>query len=56
MYIKIRKINAQEGEEDTIITISKMAMIQELREMIQSKMNVKPENQMLLYKGKEVSK
>ncbi|CAH0547983.1 unnamed protein product [Brassicogethes aeneus] len=54
MYIKIRKLGAPQGEGDAIINISKMALIQELKEMILQEMNVEAEQQLLLYKGKQL--
>lgn len=54
MYIKIRKLGALQGDGDTVINISKMALIQELRQMIEKDIQVIPEQQMLLYKGKQV--
>lgn len=54
MYVKIRKIGAKLGENDLIINISKKAKIQELRETIEKELKIKPEQQMLLYKGKQV--
>lgn len=54
MYVKIRKIGAKQGQNDLVINISKKAKIEELREMIEKEFEVKPEKQMLLYKGKQV--
>lgn len=54
MYIKIRKLGAPQGEKDTIINISKMGLIQELRELIFKETNVEIDHQLLLYKGKQV--
>lgn len=54
MYIKIRKIGAKPDENDVILHISKKAKIEELREMIAKEFEIKPEEQMLLYKGKQV--
>lgn len=54
MYVKIRKIGAKPGQNDCIIHISKKAKIEEFREMIEKELEVKPEEQMLLYKGKQV--
>lgn len=55
MYLKIRKIGATPEENDLIVNISKKATIEELREMIDKELKVKPDQQMLLYKGKQVS-
>lgn len=55
MYIKIRKLGALQGEGDTVINISKMALIQELRQIIAKDIRIEPEQQMLLYKGKQVT-
>ncbi|XP_018572895.1 E3 ubiquitin-protein ligase UHRF1-like [Anoplophora glabripennis] len=54
MYVKIRKLGALQGEGDIVINISKMALIQELRQMIEKDIQVVPEQQMLLYKGKQL--
>nr|XP_023024422.1 E3 ubiquitin-protein ligase UHRF1-like [Leptinotarsa decemlineata] len=54
MYIKIRKLGVLQNEGEKIVNISKMALIQELRSLIQKELGVKPEEQMLLYKGKQL--
>lgn len=54
MYLKIRKIGGKPDENDLIINISKKAKIEELREMIDKEIKVKPAQQVLLYKGKQV--
>lgn len=54
MYVKIRKIGTKLGENDLIINISKKAKIEELREIIEKELEIQPEKQMLLYKGKQV--
>lgn len=55
MYIKVRKLGALRGEGDKIINISKKAIIQELKNLIEKQMGIEPQQQMLLYKGKQVS-
>lgn len=53
MYIRIRKIGALPNE-DLILTISKTSSIKVLRELVKEKLDVPEEQQMLLYKGKQV--
>lgn len=55
MYIKIRNIGCKPEENDLIINISKKAKIGELREMIKKENGIIPDQQILLYKGKQVS-
>lgn len=55
MYVKIRKIVAKLNENDLTINISKKAKIEELRDVIQKEFKVNPEQQILLYKGKQVN-
>lgn len=55
MYVKIRKIGAQPGENDLIINISKKAKIENLMELIKQKLEIEAKQQILLYKGKQVS-
>lgn len=55
MYLKIRKIGAKPGESDLVINVSKKAKIEELREMIDKELEVEPDQQILFYKGKQVS-
>ncbi|KAG5881112.1 hypothetical protein JTB14_024357 [Gonioctena quinquepunctata] len=54
MYVKIRKLGVSPDRGDKTVNISKMALIQELRILIQKEMSIEPEEQMLLYKGKQL--
>lgn len=52
MYIRIRKVDAANGDGDAMITVSKKMKIQEVRCLIQEKLQVEPHMQKLFYKGK----
>lgn len=52
MYIKIRKADARNGDDDILITISKKAQIQELRDLIFKEIHLEQDRQRLYYKGK----
>lgn len=55
MYVKVRKIGAKPGENDLTINISKKSKIEELMGMIEKELGIKSDQQILLYKGKQVS-
>lgn len=52
MYIKIRKADARNGDDDLLITISKKAQIQDLRDLIFKEIHLEQDKQRLYYKGK----
>eukprot|EP00092_Neocalanus_flemingeri_P024497 GFUD01026565.1.p1 GENE.GFUD01026565.1~~GFUD01026565.1.p1 ORF type:complete len:605 (+),score=218.89 GFUD01026565.1:105-1919(+) len=51
MYVKVR--NAQTGET-ALFTLSKLTPVEELRDMIQTKMSVEPAQQRLYFQGKQL--
>ncbi|KAJ8915761.1 hypothetical protein NQ315_004573 [Exocentrus adspersus] len=54
MYIKIRMLSALLDKSEIILNVSKMDLIQDLREKIEKEFKVTPEQQILLYKGKQL--
>lgn len=52
MYFKVRKI----GEKDLIVNLPTTAEITKLKKFVAEKLGIKPDNQMLIYQGKEVKK
>lgn len=50
MYFKVRKA----GENDVIVNLPMTAGITKLKKFVEDKLGIKPDNQMLIYQGKEV--
>lgn len=51
MYFRVRKI----GDKDVIVSLSRVFSILHLKKIVTEKLAIEPENQILLYRGKEVS-
>ena len=54
MYIKVRKVGAKIGEKDLLVDISKKAKIQQLRGMINERLEIPADKQRLFYRGKQL--
>lgn len=52
MYIRIRNVQAKNGEGDVLLIVSKTMLIKQIREMIYEKLKIEPIKQKLYYKGK----
>ncbi|KAF5294856.1 hypothetical protein FQA39_LY00340 [Lamprigera yunnana] len=55
MYVKIRNSLRKPGDDDLIVTISKLSLIQEIHEKIYQSWNIPVEKQRLYYKGKQLN-
>lgn len=53
MYIKVKTMD---GKESVMLTVSKMSLIEEVRQLVKDKLNVEPACQRLFFRGKQVFK
>ena len=53
MYIKIKTMD---GKQSTMLTVSKMSLIEEVRRLVKEKLDVDPLCQRLFFRGKQVLK
>ena len=51
MYIKIKTMD---GKQSVILTVSKMSQIEDVRVLIQEKLEIEPACQRLFFRGKQV--
>lgn len=51
MYIKVKTMD---GKDSVMLTVSKMSLIEEVRQLVKDKLNVDPVCQRLFFRGKQV--
>lgn len=52
MYVKVRSMS---GGSEVALTVSKLTKVEEMRQLVEEKLEVAPERQRLFFQGKQVS-